>query len=521
MTSPDTTHPKPEARGQDLAALMQALAVALVAIREGRSWTLANVDTPAHLHAGVQALGFTVLRHLGRAEAIREALAPKPPPPLVDALLCSALALLVAKEAPYPPHTLLDQTVQAAKLQAGAQSQAGFVNACLRRFLRERQALMQHTDEVPSARWNYPEWWLARLRRDHAQKWQKVAQQGNQPAPLQLRVNTLQISVAQLLENFTQAGVVARPFGPAGLELERHGDVRRLPGYAEGHFSVQDAAAQVAAPLLLGGLTATGAPLRVLDACAAPGGKAAHLLQYAAEHKLPMALTAVELDAKRAERISENLERLQLPAGQDQIEVVVQDAMQFAHAAKVQGRQFDVILLDAPCTASGIVRRHPDVPWLRRESDVTQLGGQQTELLRVLWPLLPLGGRLLYCVCSVFHAEGQGQIAAFLTRNTDAQLLPSPGHLNPEKGAVKTRILDNQATSANLSPESEVSCWDFLTSISHDGFYYALLEKRSRVHLDSVAAATGLLLDDHARTVLRATGSRPKSGPGGRRPTRR
>lgn len=520
MTSPDTSIAPPAPRGQDLAALMQALAVALVAIREGRSWTLANAQTPAHLHAGVQALGFTVLRHLGRAQALRDALAPKPPPPMVDALLCAALALLVAKEAPYPPHTLLDQTVQAAKLQAGAQSQAGFINACLRRFLRERQALMQYTDEVPSARWNYPDWWLARLRQDHAQKWQRVAQQGNQPAPLQLRVNTLQTSQAQLLDDLTQAGVAARAFGSSGLELERHGDVRRLPGYAEGHFSVQDAAAQIAAPLLLAGLSAGASPLRVLDACAAPGGKAAHLLQYAAEQQLPMALCAVELDEKRAERISENLTRLQLPAAQDMVEVVVQDALQYAQQALAQGVQFDAILLDAPCTASGIVRRHPDVPWLRRESDVTQLGRQQGELLRALWPLLPLGGRMLYCVCSVFHAEGQGQIAAFLTRNTDAHLLPSPGHLNPGKGAVQTRIQDNEASDASSSPSSASASWEFINTVSHDGFYYALLEKRARVHLDSAAAAASVLLDDRARTVLRATGPRPKQNPY-RRPTRR
>jgi 16S rRNA (cytosine967-C5)-methyltransferase len=222
--------------------------------------------------------------------------------------------------------------------------------------------------------------------------------------------------------------------------------VLALPGFSDGVVSVQDAAAQLAAPLLLSGLAAHG-PLRVLDACAAPGGKTAHLLEIT-----DCQVTALDVDPTRCERIHQTLKRLTLQA-----QVLVADAA--VPADWWDGELFDAILLDAPCSASGIVRRHPDVRWLRRETDIAQLVQIQARLLKALWALLKPGGRLLYCTCSVFRAEGEDQIKTFLAHNTQANLLPSPGHLLPHNGINSDAVPDNSACD-------------------YDGFYYALLEKQ-------------------------------------------
>jgi 16S rRNA (cytosine967-C5)-methyltransferase len=219
-----------------------------------------------------------------------------------------------------------------------------------------------------------------------------------------------------------------------------------LPGFAEGALSVQDAGAQLAAPLLLNALDATASRPRVLDACAAPGGKTAHLLERA-----DLDLTALDIDPARCERIRDNLRRLGLAA-----RVLAADAAQ--PFSWWDGEPFDGILLDAPCTASGIVRRHPDVRWLRRESDVAQLERVQAQLLDTLWPLLRPGGCLVFCTCSVFRAEGSDQAQAFLARHTDARILPAPGHLLPTNGARTTAVPDNAIGD-------------------HDGFFYAAFRK--------------------------------------------
>jgi 16S rRNA (cytosine967-C5)-methyltransferase len=461
----------------------------MMRIQEGQSWQQAVADTPDALRPGVQALGFAALRNWGRAQALCAELASKPPPPLADALLTSALALLTLPEPPYAPHTLLNETVEAAKAHEETAFQAGFINACLRRFLREHANLMKLTDRLPAAQWNYPSWWLHRLQQDYPQQWRTIAEQGNQSAPLQLRVNTAQTTQADLLARLQAAGIEAQAFGAAGIELARHGDVTRLPGYDAGHFSVQDAAAQLAAPLLLDGLSGKQ-NLRVLDACAAPGGKTAHLLELAQQNGQTLDLTAVELDAKRAERIHENLQRLQLSGAK----VEVADALLFAETAAEAGQQFDAIWLDAPCSASGIVRRHPDVRWLRRETDIGQLARLQTQMLRMHWGLLPVGGRLLYCVCSLFKAEGQKLVQAFLERNNSAALLPSPGHLLPLNRGGQTRINDNRATGA------QPASFAWIQSTAHDGFYYALLEKRDPL---AAAASAGAAVPERAERRVR------------------
>lgn len=434
---------------------LQLTAVALASIRAGTSGSVAFEAVEPSLRPGVQALGFQVLRWLGRAEALRRHLAKRTPPPLPDALLCTALALAWDSErAPYEPFTLVDQAVEAAKRNPATRAQASFINACLRRFLRERDELVAATDTEPVAQWNHPRWWIERLKRDHPRDWQRVLAADNAQAPMTLRVNAQKSTVASYLAELEAVGLGATRVGPSGLQLTRARPVQQLPGFADGASSVQDAAAQMAAPLLLEGLLPTkpgaAAPLRVLDACAAPGGKTAHLLEMAAPGAIDV--TALEVDAVRSRRIDETLARIGLNA-----KVLVADAGR--PDQWWDGTPFDAILLDAPCTASGIVRRHPDVRWLRRESDTAQLAAQQAALLAALWPLVRPGGRLLYCTCSVFREEGSQQIDAFLVHNTDARLLPSPGHLLPQSGSNARGVPDNP-------------------SGDHDGFFYALLEKR-------------------------------------------
>jgi 16S rRNA (cytosine967-C5)-methyltransferase len=325
---------------------------------------------------------------------------------------------------------------------------AGFVNAVLRRFVRERERIVAAALADPLARFNHPRWWLDRLRADWPDRWQAIADADNVHAPMTLRVNARRARPEELLATLAARGIAAAPVGPAAISLARPLPVTELPGFAEGLISVQDLNAQRAAPLLVAGPLRRGA--RVLDACAAPGGKTAHLLELA-----DVDVLAVDRDGARLARVDETLARLGLRA-----QTLVADAAE--PASWWDGRPFDAILLDAPCTASGIVRRHPDVRWLRRAADVPALAATQARLLDALWPLLAPGGRLLYATCSVFRDEGSAQIDAFLQRAGDAAVAaapPSPGQLLP--------LPDNDDTPPpSGSPEPG------------DGFFLALLEKR-------------------------------------------
>ena len=469
-----------------------------MAVRNGRSWTTAQLDVEPALRPGVQALSFAVLRQYGMAQTLRSQLVQRAPSPAADALLCCVLALAVtstqaaalpdtadattsnapgshapSEQAPntstasYEPYTLVNQAVEAAKRNPATRAQANFINACLRRFLRERDALVGAALKQPMAQWNHPAWWLQRLRQDYPTQWQAIAQANAQAAPLTLRVNTSVTTVAAYQDALQAQGLQSVVVGSSGLELARSTYVPGLPGYAQGWFSVQDAAAQLAAPLLLEAVASGKAPtkirvldeasskaptkLRVLDACAAPGGKTAHLLEYAATLGWPIEVIALDVDAARCQRIHDNLERLNLQAT-----VLAADAAQ--PGTWWDGQQFDAILLDAPCSASGIVRRHPDIRWLRRETDIAQLAQLQQTLLAALWPLLKPAAPLLYCTCSVFKAEGQAQIQTFVTHHTDAVLRPSPGHLLPQITSYPEAMADNHLGG-------------------HDGFFYALLVK--------------------------------------------
>lgn len=436
-----------------LARLLSHAADALQAVRAGRSLDAALAACPIDARPGTQALAFHVLRWLGSAQAVRKRLAPRTPPPAIDALLTCALALAWPPGAPpYADHTLVDQAVRAARAR-GARDGGAFVNAVLRRFLRERDALVAALT-APGAdaepRWNHPAWWVRRLRADWPTHWERILEADNLHPPMTLRANARRGDAAGAVARLAAAGIAARATDSHTLILDRPLAVQRIPGFADGELSVQDAAAQLAAPLLIGSGLRPGA--RVLDACAAPGGKTAHLLELA-----DLEVLALDHDAARLARVAETLDRLGLQA-----RLVAADAGD--PAAWWDGKAFDAILLDAPCSASGVVRRHPDVRWLRRASDIAALARSQARLLDALWPLLAPGGRLLYCTCSVFKAEGEAAIDAFLQRQGGAgraRRLPAPGHL--------LTLADNVEAGAAQSAQA-----------ASDGFFYALIEKADR-----------------------------------------
>lgn len=409
-----------------LSRLLSHTADAVAAVLKGRSLTDALAACPATARPGTQALSFAVMRELGLARALRRQLVPKAPAPWVDALLISALALSCGSAATphYDAHTLVDQAVTACKKRAKAAS--GLVNAVLRRFQREREALLTQARQDPEAQWNHPRWWIERLQRDWPDHWQALLAHNQQAAPMMLRVNLRHQGLATYSERLSAAGLAHRCFGEAGIVLNQPAPVQALPGFAQGDVSVQDASAQQATHWLLNAHRADRTPLpalpagaRVLDACSAPGGKTAHLLEAA-----DVSMWALDTDASRLQRVQDTLGRLGLQARTTAV-----DASDVT--AWWDGEPFDAIMLDAPCSASGIVPRHPDVRWLRRNTDIDTLAATQDRLLDTLWPLLKPGGRLLYCTCSLFRQEGEARIEAFLQRHPGAHRGLAPGHLLP------------------------------------------------------------------------------------------
>jgi 16S rRNA (cytosine967-C5)-methyltransferase len=430
-----------------LARLLEHTADAVAAVRAGRSLTAALDALPAELRPGVLALASDVMRRLGTAQALRERLAPRAPPAPLEALLLSALALLLPRDdgsLPYGEHTLVDQAVQAAHRRVPGAT--GFVNAVLRRLLRERGALLEAVRHQGVAAFNHPLWWIERVRQDWPAQWRELLAADNAMPPMVLRVNRRRSSAEAYVKQLEANGRVAQVVGPQAVWLHVPCPVTQLPGFAEGLVSVQDLSAQRAAPLLLGAGLRAGA--RVLDACAAPGGKTAHLLELA-----DLDLTALDVDAARLQRVQQGLQRLQLTAQ-------LQCADARLTASWWDRRPFDAVLLDAPCSASGIVRRHPDVRWLRRADDLAALARVQAEMLDALWPVVAPGGVLLYATCSIFRVEGQQQIDAFLQRHgaQGARLDPAaPGHLLP--------LPDNDPDRFATTP------------VVGDGFFYALIRK--------------------------------------------
>jgi 16S rRNA (cytosine967-C5)-methyltransferase len=394
-------------------------------------------------HALVQELAYGTLRFWGRLDALTRALATKPLEAPLGALVAVALYQLDHTDA--PAFAVVDRAVEAAALIARPQARP-LVNALLRRYLRERDALnAQVATASPVARWSYPRWWIGRVEADHPRHWESILAAGNTRPPLTLRANRRRTTREVLAQRFADAHVEVRPIGTDGMVVLHPQPVPTLPGYADGAFSVQDAGAQWAAPLLQ---PADG--MRVLDACAAPGGKTTHLLELAT-----LDLTALDQDGARLARVRENLHRLGLDG--PRVRTVAGDAG--TPTAWWDGRPFERILADVPCTASGIVRRHPDGKWLRRKSDIAGFAQQQARLLAALWPLLAPGGLLLYATCSVFAAENEAPVAAFIAANPAAlrESITFPDDL-PHVGG-------------QLLPSADAA------GHNQDGFFYALLRK--------------------------------------------
>jgi len=405
-----------------------AAARALGAVETGQSLTDALSEIRPELRPSAQALAFYAMRHWGQAIALRRLLLDRVPQnPTIHALLGLSLLLLdVAMTgsadrdpgAPtYTAHAVVDQAVQATQSARDTLNFKGLINAILRRFQREREALLVQISTDLEARYNHPRWWIDAVQQAYPQDWQRLLETANAHPPLTLRVN-LRITARDVVERaFAEQGIVTTAFGPAGLVLDVPRPITSLPGYHEGWWSVQDAGAQLAAPLL-----ELRDGMRVLDACAAPGGKTAHMLELAR-----LKLTALDIDNSRMARVEQNLERLDLLT--DEVELIAESAMR-AHTWW-DGRAFDVVLADVPCTASGIVRRHPDIRWLRRATDLEPTVKLQREILDSLWSLVAPGGKLLLVTCSIFPQEGEMQAQAFLKRHVQARRLPAPGQLLP------------------------------------------------------------------------------------------
>jgi 16S rRNA (cytosine967-C5)-methyltransferase len=388
----------------------------------------------------VQELSFGTLRFLGQLRAIVRALAHRVPhDPGIEALLWVALYQLIHTRAPV--HAVVDCAVRAAS-HARRPAARGMVNAVLRNFLRRDRSLLAEIGRDPEARFSYQRWWIERVRVEYPDRYEQILDAGNARPPLCLRANVRRTTAEALIASFAAEGIGATPAGAAAVIVERPQSVITLPGYADGLFSVQDAAAQLAAPLL-----GVQGGMRVLDACAAPGGKTTHLAELAS-----IDLTALDVDAMRMQKVSENLSRLGLQA-----KLVVGDAGD--PSSWWDGRPFDRILADVPCSASGVIRRHPDGKWLRRETDIASFAEQQRRLLDALWALVAPGGRLLYSTCSLFRVENADQIDACLGRHGDAARvhLDSPASLRASEGQL-------------LPVEGDAEH-------NHDGFFYALLAK--------------------------------------------
>ncbi len=376
-----------------------------------------------------------------RFDAALAGMLERPLPPKareVRALL--VLALVQVEVMAMPSYAVVAACVDAVRL-LGQPGLAGLANAVLRRWLREHQARLAALDADTTTQAAHPRWIVDALRADWPEAWRGMLEANNHAAALTLRVNRLRSTREALLERLAAEGIGATAHGDLGdaIVLAESTDVSRLPGFAEGHFSVQDGAAQRVATLL-----DVSDGQRVLDACAAPGGKTAHLLERAS-----LDVVALDADAGRLPRLRENLARLGLTAD-------VRQGDAAAPAAWWDGRPFDRILVDAPCSATGIIRRQPDVKLHRRASDIRVLATTQRRLLDALWPLLVPGGRMLYTTCSVLRTENEAVVAGFAAAHAAARTIALPDGLGEAAGGGR----QNLPGSGGM-----------------DGFFYALVEK--------------------------------------------
>jgi 16S rRNA (cytosine967-C5)-methyltransferase len=480
---PSTRKPTVALETSGLAWQLQATAQVCTQVRAGQALPAAlahffslNPETSTAARGAVQDLAYRTMRWRGTAGAMLAKLADRAPDPVLSELLVVALAQWADPQHPYAEHVLVDQCVAAVRADHRVERAAGFANAILRRALRERDSLMASLATDEEAKWNYPAWWIKTVRREQPLRWQEILAAGNAQAPLTIRVNCRRATLAQVQASMQDAGIRADllPGFPMALRLSPPRPVTTLPGFADGWWSVQDAAAQLGAPWL-----DVSGGMRVLDACAAPGGKTAHLLELA-----DLDVLALDHDEQRLARVDENLARLGLVArGQAADATCPEDWW--------DGVPFDRILADVPCTASGIVRRHPDVRWLRRPEDIAQLATTAARILDALWKTLAPGGKMLVASCSVFKAEGPAQIAAFLKRHPDARIdpetagvaqqttdvRPEAGHLlaaMPLADLLAQNVPGPLFPTLNPSPPPHPRDED---APDHDGFFYARLAK--------------------------------------------
>jgi 16S rRNA (cytosine967-C5)-methyltransferase len=415
-------------RMADLAPALAEAARAIARVAAGFSF-----DDAIGRHAArgaVLDLCHGTLRRYGRSQALVASLSRKgEAAPQVHALLWCALYALDSGR--YAAYTVVDQAVRACALLEQWPAR-GYVNGLLRSYLRDRDALEQRVRADSEACYQHPRWWIEAVQRDHPQHWRSILKAGNSHPPMCLRVNRRRAQPEAVLAQLAAAGMQARRIADAALLLAKPVPVEELPGFAEGLISVQDAGAQHGVRLLD---LAPGQ--RVLDACAAPGGKCAHILENA-----DVDVTALDGDPARAARIGPGLARLGLAARVRAADCTALDDWW-------DGRPFERVLADVPCTASGVVRRHPDIKWLRRAGDVPGFARRQSAIVDALWRVLAPGGKLLYVTCSVFEEENDALLAAFCARTPRARRPPLP------EGAVQ-----------QLLPCAE-----------HDGFYYGLIEK--------------------------------------------
>lgn len=382
----------------------------------------------------IQDLSYGVLRFYGQLEAILGSLLKKSlrDKSLHHLLLVSLYQLQYSKAL---PHTVVDQAVSASQSLVHGKGMQGLVNAVLRNFIRQRDSLLKKAAENEVGRYSHPQWWIDKLRWQYPQNFQAILEADNKRPPMTLRVNQRKISVESYRKLLAEKAMHAELLGSGALQLNQPVMVENLPGFAEGLVTVQDAGAQLAATFL-----DVHDGMRVLDACAAPGGKSTHLLELA-----EVSLTLLDNDSVRLSQVQQNLERLNVTAER----LLCGDASN--PNAWWDGRPFDRILADVPCSASGVVCRHPDIKWLRRESDLVKFAENQQAILNALWKILSKDGKLLYVTCSIFAEENTMQIEKFLKHHPDACPLPLSG----------AAMVDGQ----------------LLPDIQHDGFFYTLLHK--------------------------------------------
>ena len=415
-----------------LAAALCKSARIVARVAAGRSaadqqWEKQAEDTS---RAAVMDLTQGTLRRYGRVQALVRILSSRgSPPDLVRGLLwCSFYALESGR---YADYTVVDQAVKACAL-LHADKAKGYVNALLRAYLRQRESVEQRLAKDIEAVLQHPRWWIDVLRAAYPSQAEDILAAGNAHPPMCLRVNRRRSSPDSYSVRLAAAGIQSRFLGDQALLIPQPVPVDRLPGFDVGEVSVQDAGAQRVARCL-----ELERGQNVLDACAAPGGKAAHILESA-----DVRLTALDVDPVRCEHITRDLERLRLAA-------TVASGDCTRPETWWDGARFHRILADVPCSASGVARRHPDIKWLRRASDIAVFAARQAAILDALWHLLAPGGKLLYVTCSVFPGENEEVVSAFLTRAPRSHRLPLP-----------------DGGPAQWFPTSE-----------HDGFFYALIEK--------------------------------------------